>query len=200
MPMTRPGAERALRCDIEPDAFAEAAQQRRDRQRGEVAVDDRRNAGEDLEQRLRVAAEAPARVLGEIDRGHQADRHGHEHREPRDQQRAREQRHCAEGAGSTRLDRRESPFAGSRTSRTGIRAAKPAGRTAALRRTRTGNADRRQDRRRTRPRSVATRSPLDAIARAELGSHATIRPREDENAEHDDRRAREIAAEPRSYV
>ena len=54
----RAGRERALGGDIEPDASAEIAHERRDRQRREEAVDHGRNAGEDLQDRLGAARSA----------------------------------------------------------------------------------------------------------------------------------------------
>ena len=71
-------------------------QQRRDEQQREIAVDDRRDTAEHFEQRLGNFADAERRELGEVDGEHRADRNGHQQRDERRRQRAREQRHDAE--------------------------------------------------------------------------------------------------------
>ena len=75
------GGERALRGDGEPERLAEVADDRRHGQRGEVAVDHGRHAGEDLEQRLGHGAHARRGILGQVDRAHQAERDGDDHRD-----------------------------------------------------------------------------------------------------------------------
>ncbi len=94
-----PAASALSEATLQPDRAAEVADERRHGQRGEEAVDDGRHAGQDLQDRLGRGAELVGRVLGEVDRGQQAERHRDRHRDHGDQQRAGEQRHRAEAAG-----------------------------------------------------------------------------------------------------
>ena len=84
---------------LKPDSVGKnLLQQRRDERQREVAVDDRRHAGQDLEHRLDDAPEAARRVLAEVDRAQQPHRQRHHHRDRRDQHRADDQRQHAEAA------------------------------------------------------------------------------------------------------
>ena len=53
-------------------------QRRRDERQREEAVDDRRDAGQQLDGRLEDLAGAPRGVLGEVHGGAEPERHGHE--------------------------------------------------------------------------------------------------------------------------
>ena len=147
MPMTRPGGERALRGDVEPERSRHSRAARADGERREEAVDDRRNAREDLEQRLGPGAE---RADARIRRG-RSPRTGRS--APRRASRCRRSAACPRTAAprrtrpTSRPGRRGSPSAGSTSGRTGNRAAKPARRSATPRtNTDSEDADRREDR------------------------------------------------------
>ena len=68
---------------------------REERQR-EVAEDDRRHAGEQLDERLDDPARARLGVLGKVDRGAEPERDRDDQRDARDEQRARDERQHAE--------------------------------------------------------------------------------------------------------
>ena len=68
-----------------------------------------RNAGQDLQQRLRHRPDPIRRIFGQVDGRHQPDRNGDEHGDQRDEQGAGEQRDRTEAAGRpdlVRADRR----------------------------------------------------------------------------------------------
>ncbi len=90
-----PRGERVEDVDLDP----EIAQQRRHEGEREVAEDDRRDAREDLERRLQDPARAGRRVLAQVDRGAQPERHRDCARDRGDEQRAGDQRQDAEVRG-----------------------------------------------------------------------------------------------------
>ena len=101
------GGEDALRLNERRAAVerrAEIAQEGSERDQREDAVDDGRDAGQQFKRRLDHRAHARRGVFGHVDRRHQADRHGDQHRDQRDVERAGKQRDQAElafgGAGA----------------------------------------------------------------------------------------------------
>ena len=90
--MTSAALKRAERPDVEADVL----QERRDESQSEVAVDDGRYAGENLERRLQEGAGPAVRVLAQVDRGAEPERGAHERREEHDQERAPDERQHAE--------------------------------------------------------------------------------------------------------
>ena len=98
IPITMPAASALSDATLRPSASPSGADPGREAERGEKAEHDGRDAGEDFQDRLGEAAEARRRVLRHVDGGEQADRPGDQHRDDRDQQRAGDQRHDAEGA------------------------------------------------------------------------------------------------------
>ena len=103
MPMTSPAASALSDATSMPTRLAGASNPWRHGQCGKEAVDDGRYTGQHFEQRFGDAAHARCRVLGKVDCRHQTDRHGDEHRDTGDQQRAGKQRHRAEAARRTDL-------------------------------------------------------------------------------------------------
>ena len=87
MPMAMLAAKRVERADVDEDGPEHSGRDERER---EVAVDDRRDAGEQLEDRLEDRAHAGRRVLAQVDGGSEAERHGDQHREERHEQRGAE--------------------------------------------------------------------------------------------------------------
>ncbi len=77
----------------------------RHEQQGQVAVDDRRHAREQLQRRLEDGADAPRGVLAQVDGAQQADRQGDERRADGDDERPPEQRQEAEPRRACRRGR-----------------------------------------------------------------------------------------------
>ncbi len=195
MPITSPAPSALSDATSSPNDSPDAAQDRTDRERREVAVHDGGDAGEDLEHRLRVGAQTRARVLGQVDRRHQPDRNRDQHRDPRDQQRAREQRHGTERARTIRLDPRGWPSAGSSSVRTGSRAARPGGRIGAPRTTPTEICRSSSRSRRATRRSAGTRSRARRDCAHETTAARGRTPTRAREPEHEHGARREVAAQ-----
>ena len=114
-PHDQAGGERAFAaCGLDAERQAEIADRRRDGQRGEIAVDHGRHAGEDLEDRLQPGAQPRRRILRQIDRAHQAQRDGDDHGDDRaDEEGAPEQAGSSRTRPTSRPGRRGSRSAGS---------------------------------------------------------------------------------------
>ena len=102
-PITTPAASALSDATSSPIGFAEPAEERRDGQGREEAVDHRRNAREDFEDRFDDGPESWRGVLGHVDRREQPNRHCDQHGDDGDQEGARENRDRTEGAGRTDL-------------------------------------------------------------------------------------------------
>ena len=95
-PHDRSGGEGAFGRHAQADRLADLPDERRDRQRGEEAVDHRRHAGQDLHDGLDRGPETGRGVFRKIDRRQQSDRSGNQHRDDRDEERPDDQRDGAE--------------------------------------------------------------------------------------------------------
>ena len=110
-----PGRQRVELVDLDPEDAAQDLG--REEGEGEVAEDDRRHAGQQLEHRLDDLAHARRRVLGEVDRGQQAERDRDDEADRGQVQRARS------AAGSRRRTAGRRRAAASTWCRTGSRRA-----------------------------------------------------------------------------
>ena len=70
-----PGRQPVETVDVEPERAEDVGREERER---EVAEHDRRDAGQQLEDRLDDLAHPRGRVLGQVDRAQQAERDRHE--------------------------------------------------------------------------------------------------------------------------
>jgi hypothetical protein len=88
----------------------QSLRKRSDGDEGEETVNDGRDTGENLDGRLGEAAKRAARILGQVDRNHQTDRHSQKKRDEGHIKRTPKQRQNAEIGTAAKLrvpDRRE---------------------------------------------------------------------------------------------